>query len=143
MPPKKRMDAPPGTSPYAASNVPPGLLLRSLKGGKRQRQEARDEISSHAEQQDIALAEQENTALVGLTEFDSHLCKLLAQQWAWGILSAVAVQKYASAALEDAKVLLNRLHVNFTSSSNGPVSVSLSQFAALGCGGSCPGNIAK
>ena len=137
------MDAPPGTSPYAASNVPPGLLLRSFRGGKRQRQETRDEISSHAEQQDIALAEQENTALVGLTEFDSHLCKLLAQQWAWGILSAVAVQKYASAALEDAKVLLNRLHVNFSSSSNGPVSVSLSQFAALGCGGSCPGNIAK
>lgn len=127
-------------APSSSSNAEPDLIARTFKGGRRQRERAREELA----QVDADIPNPDDVTLVGLCDFDSCLCKLLSQQWAWGFISAVQVQKYAAAAYEDEQHVLSKLYASSSSTSSKKLgSISLAKFAALGAHGSCPGNIAK
>jgi len=75
------------------------------------------------------------------SSLDSELCKILAEEWAWGALSAAKLQRIAHAAYLDAKRVSERMfqekgiHV--------PESVSLREFASLGGFGVQSGNVAR
>ena len=126
----------------------PNLICTSFKGGRRQREAIVDRLR----EQDVAPSTH-RADLVFDASFgncDSHLCKLLAQQWAWGLISAVQLQKYAAAAYLDEQKLVDSHSATSASSSSSSLtcssltrSTSLAKFVALGNHGHCPGNVAR
>jgi hypothetical protein len=108
------------------------LLLNLTRGGRRQRQQAREELES-ASNPGASDADLRPRS----PELDSEFCSLLAKRWAWGEISATKLQEFAMAAYNDEQSLIHKLGT----SSPGPAgSKSLKAFASLGNYGHSPGN---
>ena len=80
--------------------------------GRRQRQFA-DEVGYALEQSAVPAgadsSKRQRTATRLASQFDSELCKQLAQQWSWGLVSAKTVQEIAHSAFRDEKKLLDNV----------------------------------
>ncbi len=107
------------------------LQHRSLRGGRRQRQEALAELHT---------SDASGASLQAEPEHDSQLGLYLIQEWAWGHKSATEVQKLSYMAFLDQQAALKRAQGNSCIPLSGHISKTLDRLAGLGARGRTPGN---